>query len=149
MSSRALLLAILVALALPGSASALIYSNTYNVVAGYGEGATTCTITTSIYDRPFSDHWEWNASTSCSVAIQQFGEAWWEGEDNVGYPWSFYGGSCTAFATSCRVDGDAQGEYQGGDVRYHVRLRAPNGQGWLTTPGPCSGVGTDNLECWF
>ncbi len=140
--------AVLAALALPASAPASwLVTTDYEVALAGGEGRTTCLISKNISDYPFSDWWGWEATTDCDVPVQMFTEAWWHGGTRL--VWEQYSGPCDGVRDLCELGGGDQGEFQGGSVRHHVKLRAPLGQGWFRAPTGCSGVGTDNLECWF
>ena len=48
-----------------------------------------------------------------------------------------------------RGAGGWEGEPDPGLVSYRVHMIAPFGQGWVTSPENCSGVGSDNLTCEF
>ena len=112
-------------------------------VAAYGEGApTSCEFTVRKQLRfGTSNEWEFSGETSCTAALQQTGRA-----RVFGPAGTYYGTSCSAFATTCRSYGFVRGNYT--DVAYHVILVAPRGQGWLAPAGlDCSGAGTDRLEC--
>ena len=150
MTRAALLGVLLAALVLPASAHAGLVKTNYDPAVAAGEGVTTCLVSDNIYDRPFKDTWEWHAMVECDVALSMSNEAWWRGGEGGWSPWDFYGGSCSGVRTVCSSGGEAQGEYQGGRIDHHIRLRAPLGQGWVAAPSPdCAGIGTDVLDCWL
>jgi hypothetical protein len=130
-----------VALALIAAAPAS--AGTYPIVAAgsAAHGPTThCTVTVTKTDFAFSTYYEFNGTTKCDVAIQQSGQAFFADTS---------GGLCSAFTTTCSSGGGWEGEPNPGAVTYRVKLRAPEGQGWVTSPQHCTGVGTDNLTCEF
>lgn len=138
------------ALALPSSASAGLVTTDYKPLVAAGQtGATRCLVSENIYDRPFSDHWEWHATTECDVAVAMTTEAWWRGGEGGWSPWNQYGGSCTGTRTVCTVGGGDQGEFQGGRVDHHVQVTAPAGQLWVAAPPGCTGLATNRLDCWL
>ena len=154
MSRRGLTAALIAAaaVALPANASAGspvdVTTNIRPLVAA-GEGTTTCQVSSHVYDRPFSDHFEWHATTDCEVPVEHVvTEAWFHGGEGGFNPFSFYSGPCSGVRTGCVLGGSEQGEFQSGSVRHHIRLRAPLGQGWVVAPvESCSGIGTDLLDC--
>jgi hypothetical protein len=119
------------------------------VLAAYGEGATTCTITLFQAHKPFSPKWDIGGRTECSAPLQQTGEAWLP-DDWDSY--REYGALCSGFRTACEsglyfFEGSSS---SWGQVHYQVSLTAPRGQGWGYAPvEECSGVGTDILRCTF
>ena len=133
-----LALALCALLAFASPASAVSGREVHRVVA-YGEGVTTCEIT--LYRdivKVFSYAYHYNGSTSCSTAVQQTGFGWTELHDDDG-------NFCSGFRTTCGSGGESFGEV----AHYDVTITAPRGQGWVTVPEDCSGVGTDNLRCNF
>ena len=134
MRIRSLILGAALALALPGSASAGLVTTQYDVAVAVGPGGETirCTRSRNVYDRPFSDKWEWHATTECDAPVEMITEAGWHGGEGTWDEWNFYGGRCDGFRTECVLGGDAQGEYQGGSIRHHVRLGVPTGWRWIT-----------------
>ena len=105
------------------------------VVAGYGEGATECTITLTKEARAFG------GSTACNRAVQQTGQASTSGGASATGP------LCSGLRTTCTSNGTTTGNFT--TLKYRVTLLAPNGQGWVAPPSDCSGAGTDKLDCTF
>ena len=113
------------------------------VVAAYGEGSTTCTLSVTKQIRPGTGWtWDFEGATDCSVPVEQTGQAAMTGESTITAP------LCSGVRASCRSAGSGTGfSYTG--VEYRVMLRAPRGQGWIASPEQCSGAGTDLLTCTF
>ena len=117
-------------------------------VVAYGEGTTTCTVTiehtaTLVTMPDIPPSYDVHGYTQCDRAVQQTARV--SHAEALRDP--VYGALCSAFATSC--SSSVSGYGFAGVVTYKVTLRAPAGQGWITAPGECSGVGTDNLQCSF
>ena len=146
---RALLVAAAVALLAPAPASALQHKI---ALVAYGEGTTTCVVTTNKVLKAFwggETRYEFFGRTECSVPVQQSGQAQLAHDDPSLVE---VAPLCSAFTARCESRDYVQGvEYQNGTrgMTYRVTLRAPHGQGWLTAPQTCSGVGSDNLTCTF
>ncbi|HEX8204933.1 MAG TPA: hypothetical protein VF587_02615 [Solirubrobacteraceae bacterium] len=124
-------------------AAAPASAGTYPLVA-VGDAAngplTKCTVTVTKTDYAFSTYYKFSGKTVCDVPLQQSGQAFFA--DTAGP-------LCSAFTTTCESGGGWEGEPNPGSVTYRVRLRAPEGQGWVTSLPHCNGVGTDNLTCEF
>src|SRR5687768_2960039 len=146
---RALLAAATVALLAPAPASALQHKIP---IVAYGEGTTTCIVTVNSVHRLLyggEQRYDFHGRTECDAAVEQSGQAWLNHRTPslvVTAP------LCSGFRAACESRGSAQGEdyaIRTGPASYRVTLRAPLGQGWVTAPTDCSGVGTDNLTCTF
>ncbi len=155
---RAVLLSAIVTLVAAAPAAATSAPDVF-VLAAYGDATTTCAVTLETEQWTTwgseGDGWptyRFTGRTDCTAPVQQSGEAWLTNDDPslVAYAWP-----CELFGPSCESTGSAGGyqtpyaDHPPGPVKYHVRLRAPLGQGWATAPDACSGVGTDNLDCTF
>ena len=121
------------------------------VFVAYGEGLTRCTI--KVKKRGMKPgmggvrETEFEGRTDCSVPIEQSGHAIVpKGSES----YDLDGGLCEGLRATCVSGGYQrnQGTWSA-DMIYTVKLRAPLGQGWLGAPEPCTGVGTDNLQCTF
>jgi hypothetical protein len=131
------------AVALSLMTAAPAFAGTTPIVA-YGQAAhgwtTTCTVKVTKKDYSFSTYYAFSGETKCDVPIEQSGQAFF-GDAS--------GAFCSGFVTTCSSGGTWEGEPDPGLVRYRIHLTAPFGQGWVTSPEQCSGVGSDNLTCEF
>ena len=113
-------------------------------IVAYGQAAhgwtTVCTVTVTKKDWAFSDWYSFSGETECDVPIEQSGQAFFADTS---------GELCSGFVAVCSSSGGWQGEPDPGPVTYRVHMIAPFGQGWVTSPTNCSGVGSDNLTCEF
>lgn len=140
--AAAFALAVVLATASPAAAETQVF-------VAYGEGTTACTIRVDKAVRGIvqTTHVYFHGETECNVPVEQYAQASIEGS---GGDADAVGSACSAFTTTCSSGSWALGD--GGwskPVRYRVKLRAPLGQGWVSSPAACSGVGTDNLDCVF
>ena len=126
-----------VALALIAAAPAS--AGTTPIVA-YGEGVTTCQVKVTKKDWSFSTYYNFSGETVCDTAVDQTGQAFFADTS---------GPLCSGFRTTCVSAGGWEGEPDPGPVRYRIHMTAPPGQGWVTSPEQCMGVGSDNLTCEF
>jgi len=119
------------------------------IFVAYGEGTTACTIQVDKAVRGITQttHAYFHGQTECNVPVDQYAQASIEGS---GGDAGAIGSACSGFTTFCSSGSWALGD--GGwskPVRYRVKLRAPAGQGWVSSPAACAGVGTDNVDCVF
>ena len=114
------------------------------VIAAGGSAATTCEFDWGIALLSFTPFTTVDGRTTCTAAVQQTAQV--SGTDNV-FNTTEYGYVCSRFSTTCQssVDMDEYPQV----IRYHVKVIAPLGQGWVAVPDECSGAGTDNLTCTF
>src|SRR5687768_14938095 len=99
---RHCLAAIVACLLVVPSASA----TTYNAAVTSGT-QNVCKFTVHKKDWPFSDHFNFDATTVCDQPVAQTGQAW------LPHDWDpVYGGLCSgSFTKTCSSGGSAQGEY--------------------------------------
>lgn len=146
---RALLAAATVALLAPSPASALQHKVP---VVAYGQGTTKCTITVNSVHREFwggEQRYDFFGRTECDAAVEQSGQAWLN-HDNPSLVAT--APLCSGFRAACESRGFVQGEDYAigtGPASYRITMIAPRGQGWVTAPNDCEGVGSDNLTCTF
>lgn len=120
------------------------------VFAAYGTGNTACLIEVQKYTFAWGEP-EARAvvegHSECNVALEQQMVAAMEGRDGGA---DELGSPCADVTTQCDSSAavDAASDWVGrGQIR--IKLRAPDGQGWVGSPKDCSGIGTDNLTCTF
>ena len=129
-AALAITLCALLALAAPASAKQ------FKLVAA-GEGApTVCTLEYKNYLRMFTRFVRAEGSVDCSAAVQHNHQL------RAG---SDLGNLCSGVMLACTSSVSSDWD----SYTYDVQVIAPRGQGWLTGPTSCSGIGTDNLRCSF
>jgi hypothetical protein len=116
----------------------------------YGTGVTSCSFSVSESRQLLNIggiSYRYQGETDCSAAVQQSGQA------------TLYSSIseldsaplCSGFQKTCQSAGDYL-DVSGPEpdhATYEVTLIAPFGQGWVTAPDRCSGVGSDRLSCTF
>ena len=146
MRAKLVLALALVAVAVPAAPAAAAGTR----VVAYGTGVTSCSISLSATKALINlggIRYRFEGVTDCSASIQQTGQATLYGS---GGSMIEQGAPCSGFVARCSSSGSYLSVGQEPDhATYVVSLRAPLGQGWVSTSDQCSGAGTDNLRCTF
>ena len=146
---RAVVVLVLLAFAAaaPATAAAASGLDRHGEMVAYGEGVTRCGVDLEKRSFPLTPFglWEFRGFTSCTAALQQSGHAWLTTDEGVVWDAAV----CSQVATQCSSGRGGRGYGPSGTLAYDVHLTAPRGQGWISAPSHCTGIGTDNLRCRF
>ena len=132
--------------ATPAAANGYFGAPETQIFTAYGTGNTLCTIQVRKWVDQSGGTFV-DGETGCNAALQQTVQA--SMQAGGGEP-AADGPVCSRVGTTCYSDAAIADEEDWiGRGQIHVKLIAPNGQGWVGSPKDCTGIGTDNLTCTF